>query len=98
MAKKSKAKVSSKESCCAVGSCDYSPTLYIDFDDMKEVKGVCVGDEIRLVVKGTVRSVEQREGYDDKEKARASVSLKDFEAEILDASTQFDSLLDDDDE
>ena len=76
MAKKSK--VSSKE---AKGlDCGYSPSLYVTFDDLKEVKGVSVGDKVTMVVKGTVQCVEQSETNG---KTSSSVRLEDFEAEIV---------------
>lgn len=96
MAKKTK--VSSKAKDGLLASCEYSPAIYVDFDDLKEVKGLSVGDTVRVVIKGTVRSVEQREAYDAKDKVRASVSIKDFEAEIITDENQFDSLLEDEDD
>ena len=95
MAKKTK--VSSKSENCTKEICEYSPTIYVDFDDVKEIEGLSVGDTVRVMVKGTVRSVEQREGYDEA-KTRCSVSIKDFDAEIISNETDFDALLEDEDE
>ena len=92
MAKKTK--VSSKKN--AISPVEYSPSMYVDFDDIAEVKGVSVGDEIRLLVRGKVRGVEQRAMEDNG--VRASICLADFEAEIVPNSTEFDSLLDDEDD
>lgn len=91
MAKKTK--VSSNE----VGLCDstYSPSMYVDLDDVKEVKGLSVGDTVRIVIKGTIKSVEQRTSYEDDKKTMASIGIKDFDAEIVPASSQFDALFDD---
>lgn len=96
MAKKRKVsdKAGMTTSCPGV---DYSPTLYIDFDDLKEIRGLAVGDEITVVVKGKVRSVEQRESYEDPKKVRSSVSLTNFEAEIVNDDNQFADLMDEDD-
>lgn len=59
------------------------PCLHIDFDgNAQEVKGVAVGDKVNIVVRGTVKGVEQRESYDDPKKMMASVSLKDYEVKI----------------
>lgn len=97
MAKKSK--VSSKnENCMAGADCVYSPSLYIDFDELKEVKGLSVGDEVTVVIRGTIKSVEQRESYDEKGKTRASISVKDFEAEIVSGQTQIEALFGDEDD
>lgn len=77
MAKKTK--MSSKAGA-EVANCSYSPSLYIAFDDLKEVKGVSVGDKVSVVVKGTVQCVEQSESNG---KTNSSIRLDDFEAEIV---------------
>lgn len=94
MAKK---KVSSKV-VCESPDCTYSPSIYIDFDKLAEVKGLGVGDKVKVLITGTIKSVEQRESYDDSGKTRASIALKDFEAEIADDNNVFASLAEDDDE
>lgn len=78
--------------------CSYSPTVHIDFDDLDEVKGVGVGDKVRILLTGTVRSVEARESYDESQKKTSSICLKDFEAEIVDDSNEFSKLADDEDD
>lgn len=94
----SKVKKVSSEKGCEVNSCSYSPTVYIDFDDLKEIKGLEIGQEVRVVLCGTVNSLEQRASYEDSEKPRASISLRDFEAEIVDDSSKFAALLEDEDD
>lgn len=96
MAKKMKM-TSKAEGCTAMGPV-YSPSMYVDFDDVKEVKGVSVGDTIAVVIKGTVKSVEQRTDPDDPNKVRSSISLTDFEAEIAPKAGMFDELLSDEDD
>ena len=92
MAKK---KVSSKKSDT---SCTYSPSVHLDFSDVSELEGLTVGDEVRVVIKGKVKAVEQREDWDDPKKTRASLSIKDFEATIVTDSNQFEELLDEEDD
>jgi hypothetical protein len=94
MAKKTK--ISSAKGLEA--GCSYSPSLYVDFDDIAEVKGVSVGDEIRIVLKGTVKSVDQRESFDDPKVTTASISLRDFEAEIVSGSTELEKFFADGDD
>lgn len=74
--------VSKKETAmCAPAA--MKPCLHIDFDgNANEVKGVAVGDEVYIVVRGKVKGVEQRESYEDPKKMMASVSLKDFEVKV----------------
>lgn len=93
MAKKS-FKASSKKS--EAQGMEYSPCMYVDFDDLAEVKGVSVGDKVCVVVKGTVKSVEQR-ADEGSEKAKSSISLADFEAEIVPRSELEDLFADEDD-
>lgn len=95
MAKK---KISSKEADCVEGVCSYSPSTYLDFDDVTEIKGLELGQKVRIVLTGTVKSLEQRESYDDPSKARASICLKDFEAEIVPASSDIAKLFEDEDD
>jgi hypothetical protein len=51
-----------------------------------------------VVIKRKVRSLDQREDYIDPKKILSSISIKDFDAEIISDENQFDSLLDDNDE
>ena len=93
MAKK---KVSSQ---AALGvDCTYSPSVHLDFKDVSELEGLSVGDTVRVVIKGKVKGVEQREDWDDPKKTRASLSIKDFEATIVTDSNQFEELLDEEDD
>lgn len=75
---------------------EYFPSQHIEFDDAEEVKGLSVGDKIKIVLTGTVKMIEQRQSYDDPKKIVSSVCLTKFEAEIIPQSTQFDDLLEDD--
>lgn len=90
MAKK-KTKLSSNKECGI--DCSYSPSMYVNFDSVKEVSGLAIGDEVRIVVKGTVKSLEQRENGEGK--AISSIRIDDFEAEIVPKSSEFDDLFDD---
>jgi hypothetical protein len=97
MAKKKK--VSSKAEVCAmVGDCSYSPTISVDFEEAEEISGLSVGDTVRVMIRGKVRALDQREDYSDPKKILSSISIKDFDAEIITDENQFDSLLDDNDE
>ena len=96
MAKK---KVKVSDSASPGLDCSYSPSMYIDFDSMKEVSGVSVGDKITVKITGTVKSVEQREREEGGKKETSScVSLKDFTAEIAEGENEFSKLAEDDDE
>ena len=97
MAKKKKVS-SMKENCVVGADCSYSPTISVDFEKAEEISGLQVGDTVRVMIRGKVRSLDQREDYSDPKKILSSISIKDFDAEIITDETQFDSLLDDDDE
>ena len=75
---------------------DYKLSTYVDFDDAEEVKGLKLGDTVRIVLKGKITSLEQRESYDDPKKQVSCVRLTDFESEIITSKTQFDDLFGDD--
>lgn len=97
MAKKKK--VSSKAEACGMAmGCSYSPTISVGFEKVEEISGLQVGDTVRVMIKGKVRSLDQREDYSDPKKILSSISIKDFDAEIISDENQFDSLLDDNDE
>lgn len=87
-----KAKVSSKEK---VEADAYSPFMYVELAGVKEVKGLALGDIVRIVIKGTIKSIEQRVSYEDEKTPMASLGIKDFDAEIVPASSQFDELFSD---
>ena len=88
-----KKKISSKSDLMM---CEYSPSIYIDFENLSEIQGVEVGQEIYVVVKGTVESLTMRE-TGDKEPA-ASIRLCDFEAEISEPSSAIAQLFDDEED
>ena len=90
-----KMKVSSKE--CAHESM-YSPSMYIDFDNASEIKGLTVGDTVRVVVRGTVKSLEQRKREGEEGKPLSSICIEDFEAELVPVSKDFDALFDDEED
>lgn len=92
MAKK---KVKVEAGCCPS---DYSPSIYLDVGALKELGKVTVGSEVTVVIKGKVRSIEQREDYDDPKKVNGSLSLKDFEVEITSGSDVWDELMEGEDE
>lgn len=75
---------------------EYKPSTYIDFDDAKEVEGLKLGDTVRIVLKGKITSLEQRESYDNPKKQVSCVRLTDFESEVVTSKTQFDDLFGDD--
>lgn len=70
----------------------YSPALYIEFDDLKELQGLSLGDKITVVVAGTVKSLTQRDNGDRK---YSEVCLEDFEAEIAPKDSVFADLVKD---
>lgn len=76
---------------------EYSSTIHIDFDDPKEVRGHEVGQKIRVVITGIIRSVEQRESWENPKKMISSMCLKDFEAEVVALNGDLAELLDEDD-
>lgn len=91
-----KSKVSSKANGGPLTQ--YSPTTHITFDDLAEVKGVSVGDEVRILLTGKVTSITLGDSYGDSAAQTSSICLKDFEAEIVEASIDLEALLEDEDD
>lgn len=86
----------SKKEMAMVEPMKMKPCLHIDFDgDAGEIKGVAVGDTVHVVVRGTVKGVEQRESYDDPKKMMASMSLKDFEVKVGGSKSNIADLFED---
>jgi len=77
---------------------EYSPATYLDFDDIEEIKGLAVGDEITVVLKGTVKSLESRRDYEDLKKVRSSLCLEKFEAEIVSGASELEKFFADADD
>lgn len=95
MAKTKKISSKKQEGCSL---CSYSPTIYLDFAGVDQLEGLKVGETVRVVVKGKIQGITQREGYEDKEETQASLTLKDFEAKIVTDENQFEDLMEDGDE
>jgi hypothetical protein len=86
--KKSK-KTKVAASCCPepIGGC--APRLYIDLQDqdVKQIGGLNVGDEVELRIRGTVKGLSQREraDYDDASKTvkTGSIDLENYTVEVM---------------
>lgn len=100
--KKTKSKnVVSECSPCAVG--DYKPRLYLDLQDqdIKQLKGLSVGDKVDIVLQGTVKGISQRErqDYDDSKKVvkTGSIDLEDYTIQVVeDEKNEFVKMADED--
>lgn len=86
MAKAKKTKV--VDTCCApVG--DYKPRLYLSLHDkqVSAIKGLALGEEVELVVRGKIVALSQRErqDYDDKSKTvkTGDIDLENYTVEVM---------------
>lgn len=80
----------------AVGA--YTPTIYVDLtkSDIGEMKGIQVGDKIKVTITGKVKSLSMRE--DNKEKTGSlQLESKDVAIKNLKAEGAFEKLLEEDD-
>lgn len=71
-----------------VGPGDYTPSLYLDFEDPSDVNGLKVGKKVTVLVTGTIESIRL-------EKDRSCLTLSPFECEI-DSKGEFEELSEDD--
>ena len=85
-----------------VKACDtpveYSPSIYLDVIALDALKNLKVGEEVTVVLKGKLRSVEQRESYDDPKKLQGNLSLKDYEVSITAGTDVWDELAEEEDD
>ena len=67
---------------------DYKPRLYLDLQDkdVSQLKGLTVGEEVEVVVHGTVRGLEQRERTNEKGETEktGSIQLEGYRVSVLD--------------
>ena len=86
--KKTKSK-NIKTECCppSVGEC--KPRLYLDLQDqdVKQILGLNVGDEVEILVKGTIKGLSQRErqDYDEPKKTvkTGSIDLEGYTIQVV---------------
>jgi hypothetical protein len=91
-------KVNKVSSTKGMADCCYSPTISVEFAELDEIAEVALGETVRMVIKGKVKSLDQREDYDNPKVTHASITIRDFTATLVNDTTQFDSLLEDEDE
>ena len=89
-------------SCCPVPMGECKPRLYLDLQDqdMKQIGGLNVGDEVEILVRGTVKGLSQREraDYDDPKKTvkTGSIDLEGYTVEVMeDEKNEFADLAND---
>lgn len=100
MAKKTKV----VDSCCApTHAGDYKPRLYLSLHDKQvaAIKGLTIGEEVELMVKGKIVALSQRErqDYDNKEKKvkTGDIDLEDYTVEVMgEEDNEFKKLSEDD--
>jgi len=97
VAKKSKANLTPTLAADSV----YKPSLYLDLEgkDVTMVKELKVGETVEFCVRGKIRSLEQRQRTDEKgkEKTTGSISLENYEVELMEEeANEFSKLAEDD--
>lgn len=99
MAKKTKV----VDKCCAPVDANYKPRLYLDLQDTQVgvIKGLTIGEEVELMVKGKVVGLTQRErpDYDDSKKTvkTGSIDLEGYEVHVMgEESNEFKKMADED--
>ena len=101
MAKEKAKKVVSE--CCPPSVGEYKPQLYLDLEgqDVSQVKGLAVGEEVMVHVTGKVVGLEQRErkddGTDGKSKTTGTIRLEGYRVKVMgDAdSNEFEDMSED---
>ena len=92
--------------CCAPPSVgEYKPQLYLDLEgqDVSQVKGLTVGEEVMVHVTGKVVGLEQRERKntetDGKAKTTGSIRLEGYRVQVMgEDSNEFKAMAEDEDD
>jgi|SRR3990172_11167118 len=111
MAAKAKKRVKTKANiaaeCCAPICGDYKPRLYLALEkqDVSQVKGLTVGEEIEVVVRGKVVGLEQREREEKDYKTEkvtvrqtGEIQLEGYRVEVLEDEENVFTQLSEEDE
>ncbi len=86
MAKKTKAKNVVDTCGCPAAIGDYKPRLYLDLQDksVEELKGLKIGEDVEVMVKGRLVELSQRERTEGKDKVKTgSISLENYELMVV---------------
>jgi hypothetical protein len=97
-----KGKVVASECCAPCGVADtYKPRLYLNLQDkdVSQIKGLTVGEEVTVLVTGTVKGLEQRErtSYDEPSKTEKTgeIQLENYRVEVTeDEANEFAKMAD----
>lgn len=102
MAKKKLSNKNIVGTCCPSPCADSPPRLYLDLQDqdVKQLKGLSVGDKVQIMLEGTVKGLSQRErsDYDDPKKTvkTGSIDLENYSLEVVeDEVNEFTKLAND---
>lgn len=74
----------------------YSPTIHIEFDSLSEIQDVDVGQEVYIIVRGTVSALSMHEGGG--KEPSSTICLENFEAEILEGKNELQKLFEDEED
>jgi len=100
--KRTKAKPVVASECCAVPMGEYKPCLYLNLEgqDVKQVKGLTVGEEVEVLVRGKIIGLEQRERTDHEGKSKTSgeIKMEGYRVQVLEDDNEFSKLADDDED
>lgn len=83
-------------------SLESRPCLYVSFEgrDVAQIKGLAIGEEIELLIKGRVRGISQRErpSYTEQDKVvkTGDIDLENYRVRVLEEDNLFDRLAEDD--
>ncbi len=75
----------------------YTPTVYLDVKALSDLKGLTVGEEVTVVIKGKVKGLSQREDYDDKSKVKGSLDITPTDIKIESGTDVWEELSKEDD-
>ena len=103
MAKKLKKNVKSEMAPIATTEYD-KPCLYLDFQgqDVKQITGLAVGEEVEILVKGTIKGLSQRTRKDyesEKTVNTGTIDLENYKVSVVeDEKNEFTKMAEDEED
>ena len=98
MAKAKKTKV--MDTCCPSLAGDYKPRLYLNLQDKQvaTIKGLTIGEEVELCVRGKVVALSQRERKEGEKSVKTGdIDLEDYTVEVMgEEDNEFKKMSEDD--
>lgn len=76
---------------------DYKSRVHLDLEDASQLKGLEIGQVVTVAIKGKVRSLEQRQHWDDPKRIVSSICVEQDDL-VIKGKNVFEELAEDDED